>query len=59
MGQILTVHNEEYPERKIGVKLHFSKTAVHNATKYFLSHGTFGKIAEVGIQWKRVSEVTT
>ena len=43
MVQILTLH-KGYCDRKIGVKLHFNKTADHNAIRNVKNNRTFSDI---------------
>ena len=41
MAQIFCIHKDGYSECRIGVKLNFSKTVVHNAMWNFKNYGTF------------------
>ena len=56
MAQNLILHKEGYSERKIGVKLHISKTVVHSAIKNSKKDGTFidigwsGRLMKTGIR---------
>ena len=48
MAKVLTLQKEGYSEHKIGVKLHFTKTAVHNAIKNFQTYGTLSNMRRRG-----------
>ena len=48
-NQIFTLHNKGYSEHKVGVKLHFNKTAAHNDIN---SNGTYSDMGRSGSQRK-------